>query len=160
MSQISNQETEEECAALLAIKILGRKWIPWIICELLGEKELYFSDLLERIEGNYGEKISARVLSEALKMLEEHDLLIREVVSEEMPVRVKYSLTDKGIDLQIVFGVLKGWGVKWGEIRTKKCRSFSCIHNCVPMIDINKAGKLLEFLDPAELSPEELQNST
>ncbi|UCE12980.1 MAG: helix-turn-helix transcriptional regulator [Candidatus Heimdallarchaeota archaeon] len=156
----TTQEGEEECAALLAIKILGRKWIPWILCELLAVKELYFSDLLERIEGNYGEKISARVLSEALKMLEESNLITREVVSDEMPVRVKYSLTEKGIDLRVIFGVLKGWGMKWGEIRTKKCRSFSCIHNCVPMIDIDKAGKLLELRDPIVFSPEELQNST
>ena len=50
------KDNDSECAAMIAIKILGRKWIPWIICELIAEGELYFSDLQDRIEGNYGEK--------------------------------------------------------------------------------------------------------
>lgn len=139
-----SQNVEDECSALLAIKILGRKWIPWILCELLSQSESYFSELLQRIEGNYGQKISARVLSESLTRLEENNLITRTVVSETMPIRVKYSLTDKGNDLQIILGILKGWGIKWGGIKQKKCRSFSCIHNVVPMIDIDKARELLE----------------
>ncbi|MFX1517843.1 MAG: winged helix-turn-helix transcriptional regulator [Promethearchaeota archaeon] len=152
-----SQDLEEECSALLAIKILGRKWIPWILCELLSHRESYFSDLQKRIEGNYGEKISARVLSESLTMLEENDLLERTVVSETMPIRVKYSLTEKGADLEVIFGVLKGWGIKWGTIRQKKCKSFSCIHNCVPMINIDKAKGLLEI--GASLPANELEDS-
>ncbi|MFX0012957.1 MAG: winged helix-turn-helix transcriptional regulator [Promethearchaeota archaeon] len=149
-----SDELEEECSALLAIKILGRKWIPWILCELLSQREAYFSDLLKRIEGNYGEKISARVLSESLSTLEENDLLERIVESETMPIRVKYSLTEKGADLEIILGALKGWGIKWGTIRQKKCKSFSCIHNCVPMININKARELLELGLPIPSSEE------
>ncbi|UCG03806.1 MAG: helix-turn-helix transcriptional regulator [Candidatus Heimdallarchaeota archaeon] len=152
------QDLEEECSALLAIKILGRKWIPWILCELLSHRESYFSDLLKRIEGNYGEKISARVLSESLTMLEENNLLERTVVSETMPVRVKYSLTEKGADLEVIFGILKGWGIRWGSIKQKKCKSFSCIHNCVPMININKAKELLEIGEP--LPVEEIEDTT
>ncbi len=149
----------DECSAMLAIKILGRKWIPWIVCELLSTRELFFSELLNRIEGTYGEKISARVLSESLTRLEELDVLERTVVSEKMPIRVKYSLTTKGMDLQIVFAVLKGWGIKWGDIRQKKCRSFSCIHNCVPMIDIDKAVDLLEVREPESLTSDQIEDS-
>lgn len=105
--------------SMLAIKILGRKWIPWILCELLADKETYFSDLQKRIEGNYGEKISARVLSESLSSLEEAGLLHRTVVTELMPIRVKYSLTEKGEDLEVILGTLKGWGIKWGSITQK-----------------------------------------
>lgn len=140
-----NKAIRDECSALVAIRILGRKWIPWIVCELLTQREMFFTDLLTRIEGNYGEKISSRVLSESLTRLEESSIIIRTVVGEIMPIRVKYSLTEKGIDLQVIFGVLKGWGIKWGDIQQKKCRSFSCIHNSVPMIDIDKAGELLEL---------------
>ncbi len=154
-----NKKVEDECSAMLAIKLLGRKWIPWIICELLSQRELFFSELLERIEGNYGEKISARVLSESLSRLEEINIMERTVVSETMPIRVKYSLTEKGLDLQVIFGVLKGWGIKWGDIRQKKCRSFSCIHNSVPMIDVDKAAKLLELRAPDSLLSEELEDS-
>lgn len=154
-----NKKVEDECSAMLAIKLLGRKWIPWIICELLSQRELFFSELLERIEGNYGEKISARVLSESLSRLEEINIMERTVVSETMPIRVKYSLTEKGCDLQVILGVLKGWGIKWGDIRQKKCRSFSCIHNSVPMIDVDKAAKLLELRAPDSLLSEELEDS-
>ena len=151
---------EVECSAMLAIKILGRKWIPWIVCELLLTKELFFSDLLNRILGTYGEKISARVLSESLSRLEEQNLLERTVISEKMPIRVKYSLTKKGTDLQVVFAVLKGWGIKWGNIGQKKCSSFSCIHNSVPMIDIDKAVDLLELKKPELLPSDQIEDST
>ncbi|MFW9905546.1 MAG: winged helix-turn-helix transcriptional regulator [Candidatus Thorarchaeota archaeon] len=139
-----NNALEDECSAMLVIQILGRKWIPWIVCELLAQRESYFSDLQKRIEGNYGEKISSRVLSEALSRLEEKELVNRVVVSETMPIRVKYSLTEKGKDFEVIFGILKGWGIKWGGIAQKKCKSFSCIHNCVPMIDVDKARSLLK----------------
>ena len=133
-----NDEKEvDECAAMLAVKILGRKWTTYILCELLLQKEMFFSDLQKHIEGNYGEKISARVLSEGLSRLEEQTIIKRNVISETMPIRVKYSLTEKGEDFKYIFAVLKGWGLKWGGITTKKCRSFSCIHNAVPYIDIN-----------------------
>lgn len=154
-----NQDGEDECSAMIAIKLLGRKWIPWIICELLSERELFFSQLLERIEGNYGERISARVLSESLSRLEENGIMTRTVVSETMPIRVKYSLTEKGVDLQVILGVLKGWGIKWGDIRQKKCRSFSCIHNTVPMVDVDKASKLMELKEPDSPLPEKLEDS-
>ncbi|MFX1286325.1 MAG: winged helix-turn-helix transcriptional regulator [Promethearchaeota archaeon] len=155
-----NNYSEDECSAMVAIKILGRKWIPWIVCELLSAGELFFSDLLDRIEGTYGEKISARVLSESLSRLEEMNLLERTVVSETMPIRVRYSLTPKGTDLQVVFAVLKGWGIKWGDIRQKRCRSFSCIHNCVPMIDIDKAAGLLELRDPESPPLNKIEDSS
>lgn len=154
-----NKKVEDECSAMIAIKLLGRKWIPWILCELLSQRELFFSELLDRIEGNYGEKISARVLSESLSRLEEINIIERAVVSETMPIRVKYSLTEKGGDLQVIFGVLKGWGIKWGDIRQKKCRSFSCIHNTVPMIDVDKAAKLLELRTPDSLLSGKLKDS-
>lgn len=154
-----SKDLEVECSALLAIRILGRKWIPWIACELLAQTEVYFSDLLKRIEGNYGEKISARVLSESLSMLEDNNLLQRIVVSETMPIRVKYSLTEKGKDLEVIFGILKGWGIKWGTILQKKCRSFSCIHNCVPMINIDRAKQLLELGEAASPSSEQLEDT-
>ncbi len=140
-----NETEPDECAASLAMKILGRKWTLYIICELLMCQELYFSQLQEQILGHYNEKISARVLSESLSRLEEHGVVNRLVHSEKMPIRVGYSLTDKGEDFAVIFSVLKGWGVKWGGIKVKKCRSFACIHNAVPIIDIDTAKELFQI---------------
>ncbi len=127
----------DECAAMLAIKILGRKWTTNILCELLMHKEMFFSDLQKNIEGNYGEKISARVLSEGLSRLEVMTVIQRNVLSETMPIRVKYSLTQKGEDFKYIFAMLKGWGLKWGGLDIKKCKTYSCIHNSVPFIKID-----------------------
>ncbi len=162
MNNSTIEDEEDECAAMIAIDLLGRKWIPLIICELLLNEELFFSDLLNNIIGQKTinkqgepiiEKISARVLSESLSRLEEQEIVNRVVVSETMPMRVKYSLTEKGNDLKTIFAILKGWGIKYGGIKQKKCKSFSCIHNSVPMIDIDKAKALFEIRKEKEKIP-------
>jgi len=113
------KNNEEQCAVIHALDILGRKWIPWILCELIVHEELYFTNLLNNVIGSSGGNRSARVLSEALSRLEE----------EEM-------------DIGVVLSTLKGWTIKWSDISHKKCKSFTCVHNAVPMIDIDKAKKL------------------
>ncbi len=136
-------EEEDECAVMLPIKVLGRKWIPCILCELLSQKNLHFSDLLKQTKGNDGGKISARVLSESLRRLEDNQIVVRTVISDTMPIRVKYSLTERGEDFRVIFGIMKGWAIKWVE-STQKCRSPNCIHTCVPSININKVKDLFE----------------
>ncbi len=44
----------KECAAGLSLKILGKKWTLYILCELLMSEELYFSELQERGGGKLG----------------------------------------------------------------------------------------------------------
>ena len=135
-----NDLVKEECSVSLALKILGKKWTFLILCELLLNNELYFSQLQKSIIGIDGENISARVLSECLSRLElDHGIILRTVHSDEMPIRVSYSLTEKGEDFAIIFSVLKGWGTKWGDLSVKKYQSFTCIHNAVPIIDIDEA---------------------
>ncbi|MHA1771808.1 MAG: winged helix-turn-helix transcriptional regulator [Candidatus Thorarchaeota archaeon] len=138
-------EPMETCSVLRALKILGRKWIPWILCELMTSEELYFTDLLNRVINVTGTKISARVLSESLTILEQEEIVIRFVESENMPIRVKYLLTQKGRDLDVVLGILKGWGIKWGDVEQKKCKSFTCVHNGIPTLNVDKVRQLLEF---------------
>ena len=139
-----NDIVKNECSVSLALKILGKKWTFLILCELLLNHELYFSQLQKSIIGPDGENISARVLSECLSRLElDHGIILRTVHSDEMPIRVSYSLTEKGEDFTVIFSVLKGWGTKWGDLKVKKCRSFSCIHNSVPIIDIDEAKTLM-----------------
>ncbi|MFX1253822.1 MAG: winged helix-turn-helix transcriptional regulator [Promethearchaeota archaeon] len=143
-----NQNLEEECSLTLTLNIIGRKWMVFILSELLAQGEVYFSDFLSHIQGKYGEKLSARVLSNHLSLLEENRIINRKV-SQEGPVRVQYSLTEKGEDFTVVLGALKGWGTKWGGVERKKCLSFTCIHNGVPILDIQKAKKLLYWSSKA-----------
>ena len=132
---ILSDYSEETCSVLNVIEVLAKKWVINIISEMLAEKEVYFSDLQERLINKYGETISGRTLSQALKQLEQHYLCDRIVDKETR--RVSYSLTEKGNDLEVILAVMKGFSIKWEKILYKKCESFSCVHNTVPIIDLD-----------------------
>ena len=76
--------------------LLGHKWHPVILQQLVATEECGFSDLHAAIDD-----ISNKMLSDSLTTLEEHGLVERVVVSEK-PVRVRYSLTDRGRELDVV----------------------------------------------------------
>ena len=127
---------QSECSVLRITDILGKKWIIFILSELIHSNELFFNDLQERLYSKSGEKISARILSLSLKTLENESIIERDV--EESTRRVKYSLTNKGKELEIILSLLKGWSIKWNELQFKKCKSFSCVHDAVPILPIDK----------------------
>ena len=127
---------QSECSVLRITDILGKKWIIFILSELIQSNELYFNDLQERLFSKSGENISARILSLSLKTLENESIIERDV--EESTRRVKYSLTTKGKELEIILSLLKGWSIKWDELTFKKCKSFSCVHDAVPILPIDK----------------------
>jgi DNA-binding HxlR family transcriptional regulator len=86
-----------------ATTILGKKWNPVLIQALLSEGPLGFNDMKNRVDG-----ISDKVLSESLEDLQESGLVVRDVV-EDKPVRVNYSLTPAGRDLEPVIEDLLAW---------------------------------------------------
>lgn len=73
-----------------AAVFLSKKWTLSIIVTIGNFGTLRFNDLLKRIGG-----ITQKTLSERLKELEKHNLLLRTTFSEKPP-RVEYSLTTKG----------------------------------------------------------------
>lgn len=86
------------------VKLISRKWHPIIIQRLLESGPLGFNEIQDRVEG-----VSAKVLTDSLEDLVEHDLVGRTVVSES-PLRVEYELTAHGRDLQEVMVALAAWG--------------------------------------------------
>lgn len=94
------------CPVTETARIIGKKWYLIILHALL-DKPTGFNDLKRAVRG-----ISAKVLSENLSELEAHGLVNRTVYSES-PIRVEYSLTDKGRELDGVFNAMKNWGEKW-----------------------------------------------
>ena len=86
------------------VKLISRKWHPIIIQRLLESGPLGFNEIQESVEG-----VSAKVLTDSLEDLVEHDLVDRTVVSES-PLRVRYELTGHGRDLQEVMVALAEWG--------------------------------------------------
>ena len=61
-------------------------------------------DFLESLTG-----IPPNILSDRLKLMEEHKLVARRFYSEHPP-RAEYALTDKGRELGVVVGALAAWG--------------------------------------------------
>jgi DNA-binding HxlR family transcriptional regulator len=89
-----------------AFELLGKRWTGLIIRSLLnGAKR--FSDIQEIIPN-----LSARMLTERFKELEEQGILTR-TVYPEMPVRIEYSLTEKGRELKKVMDEIQKWAEKW-----------------------------------------------
>jgi DNA-binding HxlR family transcriptional regulator len=89
-----------------AFELLGKRWTGLIIRSLLnGAKR--FSDIQEIIPN-----LSARMLTERFKELEEQGILTR-TVYPEMPVRIEYSLTEKGRELEKVMDEIQKWAEKW-----------------------------------------------
>ena len=90
----------------VAFELLGKRWTGLIIRSLLnGSKR--FSDVQEIIPA-----LSARVLTERFKELEEQGILTRSVYPE-MPVRIEYELTEKGRDLEKAMDEIQAWAEKW-----------------------------------------------
>lgn len=89
-----------------AFELLGKKWTGLIIRSLLnGPKR--FSDIQIIIPS-----LSARMLTERFKELEEQGIILRKVYPE-MPVRIEYELTEKGRDLEESMNEIQKWAEKW-----------------------------------------------
>ena len=93
-----------ECPVATTVSLIGNKWKPLIIRNLLQGTQRY-KYLQYGIEG-----ISAKVLTENLKQLENDGLVKREVFSNEIPVRVEYSLTELGENMRPIITALADWG--------------------------------------------------
>jgi len=89
-----------------AFELLGKRWTGLIISTLLKGANR-FSDIQEVIPA-----LSARMLTERLKDLEDQGILVRNVYPE-MPVRIEYELTDKGRDLEKSLSEIQKWAEKW-----------------------------------------------
>ncbi|MDY0287762.1 MAG: helix-turn-helix domain-containing protein [Sphaerochaeta sp.] len=89
-----------------AFELLGKRWTGLIIRTLLaGHKR--FSEISGAIPN-----LSARMLAERCKELENQGVLVR-TVYPETPVRIEYELTEKGKDLSKVMDQIQVWAEKW-----------------------------------------------
>jgi len=89
-----------------AIELVGRRWTGAIIRVLLAGPRR-FNELLAAVPG-----ISDRLLTERLRELEAERLIRREV-QDCSPVRVTYSLTCAGAELQDALDALGRWAERW-----------------------------------------------
>ncbi|MBR0613702.1 winged helix-turn-helix transcriptional regulator [Bacillus safensis] len=96
-----------------AFLLLGKRWNGLIIHVLLdGPKR--FKDLTDTIP-----TISQKMLAERLKELEQERIIERTVLPET-PVKVIYSLTEKGNALHDVFHEVSRWAGEYTDSHGKK----------------------------------------
>ncbi|WML45797.1 winged helix-turn-helix transcriptional regulator [Neobacillus sp. PS3-40] len=88
-----------------AMKLISQRWSGLIIYQLLFGPQRFCT-----IESSL--PISGRLLSERLKDLE-HEGIVKRDVYPETPVRIEYSLTDKGKALETVIGGIEKWSQEW-----------------------------------------------
>ncbi|MGE5527091.1 MAG: winged helix-turn-helix transcriptional regulator [Methanosarcina sp.] len=89
-----------------AIELIGKRWTGAIVCALT-ERQMRYAELGKAIPG-----LSDRLLSQRLRELEEEGL-VRRQVEAATPVRVTYSLTDAGRELEPAIRELKAWARRW-----------------------------------------------
>jgi DNA-binding HxlR family transcriptional regulator len=89
-----------------SFELLGKRWTGLIIYVLFsGPKR--FSEINAIIPD-----LSKRVLTERMKELEEHGIVLRHVIPER-PVRTEYLLTKKGTELGKILGPISQWANNW-----------------------------------------------
>jgi len=98
-----------------AVELVGRRWTGAILRALMSGL-CRFSDITGAVPG-----LSDRMLAERLKELEAEGIVLRTVVPET-PVRVGYSLTEKGRALESVIGALSAWAERWETRRVAPAR--------------------------------------
>ena len=97
-----------ECPVEYTASILSNKWKCLILRDLLtGTKR--FNELNKSIIG-----ISAKVLTENLRELENDGIVIRKTYAV-VPPKVEYSLSPKGEELKPIIDLMKEFGNKYKE---------------------------------------------
>ncbi|AST98561.1 winged helix-turn-helix transcriptional regulator [Shouchella clausii] len=107
------------CNIAQTLNLVGDRWTLLILHEImLGQST--FNDIKNHLEG-----ISAKLLSDRLKYLEEVDLITSNLYSSHPP-RYEYVLTEAGDDLEPVFYSLLLWGRKHLDRCYKKLVHTEC----------------------------------
>ena len=95
---------DQNCPVAKALELVGDRWTLLMVRDLLDEGSRRYQDFQQSLKG-----IAPAILSDRLKLMEEHGLVTRRFYSDHPP-RAEYTLTDKGKDLGLVIGALATWG--------------------------------------------------
>ena len=98
-----------------AVELVGRRWTGAILRVLL-DGALRFSEIAQAVP-----ELSDRLLSERMKELERRGMVERTVISGP-PLRVEYSLSQMGQELEPALFELQRWANRWLGERTTSTR--------------------------------------
>ncbi|AVK47653.1 MULTISPECIES: winged helix-turn-helix transcriptional regulator [Clostridium] len=100
---VRESDFSEKCPIKDALEVIGGKWKLNILGQLLRKDVCRFNQLKRDVSG-----ITNTMLANSLRELENDELIIRNQYNE-MPVRVEYTLTDKGRNLLPLLYELTIW---------------------------------------------------
>ena len=89
-----------------AVELVGRRWTGAIL-RVLMDGALRFSEIAQAVP-----ELSDRLLSERMKELERRGIVERRVISGP-PLRVEYSLSKMGRELEPALTELERWANRW-----------------------------------------------
>ena len=109
----SNSQSNVICLCPLdgIIETIGKKWGLLIVNEIGNHGSLRYKDLLDELKG-----ISPSTLASMLKELQTEDIISRQAFNE-IPPRVEYSLTKRGLELRVAILPLIKWATKKGNYK-------------------------------------------
>lgn len=102
---INRDFLDERCTLNKVLRIIGKRWVAETLTLIEHDINRY-SQLKECMTG-----ISDNVLSNVLNELVREGLIRKNILSE-VPVKVEYSITEKGDELTAVMRSLCQWGKK------------------------------------------------
>ena len=111
ITQIINPSKNIEmkcCPINYTFKFIGKKFTVLILRNMINGKQTRFNQLLNSIE-----KSNPKTLSTRLREMERLGLIKRKVYSNERPIRVEYSLTQKGLALQPILDMMAAYSMKY-----------------------------------------------
>lgn len=135
---------EYYCTVDYALDIFGGKWKPRLLCILGHKKSMRYGEIKDQMEN-----ISDAALADSLKELQQQDIIERKQYNE-MPIRVEYSLTNKGKTLLPVLNTISNWAIKNStpDIYIKGCILMMCIRTCLTRIFYLKFKYFRLFFNP------------
>ncbi len=89
----------------------SKKWMFLVLTELYFHGTQRFNELLDSMN-----RVSPKILSKRLKEMEERELVIRKKYNE-IPPRVEYNLSERGMELVKSFKDIGKWAIKWENSR-------------------------------------------
>ena len=113
---------DKRCPIESTVSLINGKWRILILKEL-SQSPVRFGVLERAIPA-----ISAKVLTQQLREMETEGLVNRKIFPE-IPPRVEYSLSEMGVRLFSIFGILRQWGLTEDTSESVSC---SGCPNCMP----------------------------
>jgi DNA-binding HxlR family transcriptional regulator len=109
---VPKKDYGQRCPVAKTLELVGDRWTLLVVRDLLGGTRR-FHDLQAGLPG-----LAPNILSDRLKLMEEHGLVARRFYSDHPP-RAEYALTAKGQELGVVIGALAAWGSRHAYARSR-----------------------------------------